>query len=284
MLLAARRHEHVLGLLYQAPAWASPTPNTLPANPSAYAAYVAAVVHRYGPHGTLWRRHPKLRNYAINTFDLWNEPYYDIGNNGSYSPAQYAQLVKAGGGAAHYADPSVKILAGAEMQGTPYRGKWEWWVDSMYRAVPDLNNYFDGVSVHPYGHDITHRSPYRPGHQYFGYTQMRRIELIRQQFVKHRAASKPFWVTEVGWPTCSGGSDRCVNAAGQVASLNHLMYYASTIWSGYVRAVFVYYYDDAGRSRFDPEANYGLTYSNHVGKPVLSVFRSFARRAPGNAW
>jgi hypothetical protein len=31
--------------------------------------------------------HPTLASYAIHTFELWNEPYYDNGNNGYYNPA-----------------------------------------------------------------------------------------------------------------------------------------------------------------------------------------------------
>jgi polysaccharide biosynthesis protein PslG len=284
MVLAARRHEHVLALLYTAPQWAAATPNALPSNPSAYADFVAAVVHRYGPSGSLWAKHPNLRAYAINTFDLWNEPYYDIGNNGDYNPARYAKLVKAAGAAGHAADPSAKLLMGAEMQGQMVRGSWRWWVDAMYRAVPDLNRYFDGVSVHPYGHDIRGLAPAIPNRQYFGYTQMRRIEIIRRQFVRHGAANKPFWSTEVGWPTCTHGTDRCVSPAGQVASLEALLRYSRTIWKGYMRAVFVYYYDDGRGSRSDPENDYGLTYSNHAPKPVLGVFRAFARSASVTAW
>jgi polysaccharide biosynthesis protein PslG len=284
MLLAAHRHEHVLALLYQAPRWAAPTQNSIPRDPGAYAAFVAAVVHRYGPHGTLWDRHARLRDYAVSTFDLWNEPYYDNGNNGRYDPARYARLVKAAGGAGHAADPSARLLLGAEMQGTLVDAKWLWWVDALYRAVPDLNNYFDGVAVHPYGRDITHRAPAIVGQAYHGYLQMRRIEIIRHQFVQHGAGSKPFWATEVGWPTCRSGSNRCVSLSGQLASLDQLMHDARTIWSGYVRAVFVYYYDDARNSSPDPESHYGLTYSNHVAKPILHVFRSFAQYAPVNAW
>ena len=107
----------------------------------------------------------------------------------------------------------------AEMQSSFSGGRWVWWVDQLYRAVPNLNSYFDGVSVHPYGHDIRGRSPAITGHAYNGYQQMRRIELIRGQFVHHGAANKPFWATEVGWPTCSHGSSRCVSTAGQAASL-----------------------------------------------------------------
>jgi hypothetical protein len=178
----------------------------------------------------------------------------------------------------------VKFLMGAEMEGEFVESKgvrnWVWWVDAMYTAVPDLNNYFDGVSVHPYGHDITHRSPAIAGQPYYGYDQMRRIELIREQFVKHGAASKPFWATEVGWPTCKHGTIRCVTPEGQRQSLNALMRYARTRWKSYLRAVFVFYFDDVGRNSANPDNDYGLTYFNHRPKLALPAFKDFAKLSP----
>ena len=284
VLLAARHQEHVLAQLYDAPGWAAKTSISVPAHPAAYASYVSAVVGRYGPHGTFWRSHPQLAAYAIQTFELWNEPYYDNGNNGDYNPGRYANLVKAAATAGRAADPAVKFLIGAEMQGEFVGSSWAWWVDAMYRAVPNLNNYFDGVSVHPYGHDIAGLAPAIPGQAYYGYHQMRRIQLIRRQFVKHGAASKPFWATEVGWPTCTHGSDRCVSNAGQLASLRTFLRYSRTIWKSYVRAVFVYYFDDVGANQANPDNDYGLTYFNHRAKPALGVFRASAKLSPVTGW
>lgn len=283
VLLAAERGVHVLGPLYNAPRWAAPTPTTLPADPTAYASYVAAVVRRYGPHGSLWKSHPNLAKYAIQTFDLWNEPYYSNGNGGDYDPARYAQLVKAASTAGRAADPAARFLIGAEMEGEFVRSSWVWWVDAMYQAVPDLNRYFDGVSVHPYGHDITGLAPAIVGQAYYGYNQMRRIELIRRQFVKHGAAAKPFWATEVGWPTCKRGTDRCVSPAGQITSLKTLIRYSRTIWKSYMRAVFVFYFDDVGANSADPDNDYGLIYFNRRPKPALGPFRAFAKRSPTTA-
>jgi hypothetical protein len=267
-----------------APGWAAATPTTVPANPAAYAAFVAAVVHRYGPYGTLWQSHPLLRDYAVTTYDLWNEPYYDNGNAGVYNPGRYASLVKAATTAGRAADPAAKFLLAAEMQGEFVRSGWLWWVDALYQAAPDLNKYFDGVSVHPYGHDITGLAPAIPGQQYFGYEQMRRLELIRRQLINHGAGDKPFWSTEVGWPTCQTGTDRCVSLRGQAASLRALLHYSRTIWSDYMRAVFVYYYDDHSGSSANPDNDYGLVYSNLRPKPALSVFRAAARTAAVVAW
>jgi hypothetical protein len=282
--LAAQRGVHVLVELYMAPRWAARTPTSVPADPTAYAGYVAAVVGRYGPGGTFWASHPNLESDTVQMFEIWNEAYYSNGNGGHYNPGRYARLVEAAVTAGRAANPAAKFLIGAEMQGEFVTSKgvrsWVWWVDAMYRAAPDLNNYFDGVSVHPYGHDITHRSPAIPGQPYYGYDQMRRIELIRKQFVKHGAADKPFWATEVGWPTCKHGTVRCVTPAGQRKSLKTIMRYAQTRWKSYVRAVFVFYFDDVGRNSADPDNDYGLIYFNLKPKLALPAFRAFAKLSP----
>lgn len=284
MLATARANTHVLALLSSTPRWAGPTNISIPSNPSGFAAFVAAVVHRYGPHGTFWRLHPTLRAYAITTYDLWSEPYYPNGNNGDYDPGRYARLVKAATIAGRAADPDSKFLMAAEMQSGLVGSSWVWWVDALYRAVPDLNKYFDGVSVHPYGHDITGLDPAFPNAPYYGYQQMRRIELIRQQFVAHGAAGKPFWSTEVGWPTCQHGTPRCVTLQGQAASLRALLNYSQTRWKSWMRAVFIYYFDDQPGPRSDSDNDYGLVYSNDQAKPSLNVFVAAAKRAPVSTW
>jgi hypothetical protein len=282
--LAARRGVHVFVELYMAPRWAGRTSTSVPADPSAYAAFVAAVVARYGPGGTFWAAHPGLPSDTVQTFEIWHEAYYSNGDAGHYDPGRYARLVQAAVTAGRAANPAARFLINAEMQGefvgSGAKRTWMWWVDALYKAVPDLNNYFDGVSVHPYGHDITHRSPAIPGRQYFGFDQMRRIEIIRKQFVAHGAADKPFWATEVGWPTCKHGSDRCVSPAGQRKSLDTLMRYAETRWKSYVRAVFVYYFNDLGRNTANPDNDYGLIYFNRKPKLVLPAFQAFAKLSP----
>ena len=60
VLALARNHQSVLALLNNAPRWASPASTGIPSNPSAYAQFVAAVAHRYGPGGTFWAAHKQL--------------------------------------------------------------------------------------------------------------------------------------------------------------------------------------------------------------------------------
>ncbi len=277
MLLTAEHHTHVLPVLFDAPSWAAPAEDAIPADPSAYAAYVGAVVARYGPHGSFWAQHPNLADYAIQTFEIWNEPYYSNGDNGDYDPGAYARLVKAAAIAGRQADPAARFLLAAENQSQLVNGTWVWWVNALYQAVPDLNNYFDGVAVHPYGTNMTSVSFPTPGRAYNGYEQIRRVQAIHQEFAAHDAAGKLLWITEIGWPTCTSGSDRCTTPAGQAADLTTVFNYARTSWKSFVGAVFVYSFDDShAEDPTSPESDYGLAYNNGTAKPALGVFRANA--------
>jgi polysaccharide biosynthesis protein PslG len=274
MQLAAQRGERILALLYDTPSWAGPSYNSIPADPSAFAQYVAAVINRYGPHGSFWSQNPAVNASPITTWELWNEPYLGSGDDGVYDPARYARLVKAAGIAGHGADPSAKFLVGAEMQSAMTNGAWQWWVDALYEAVPDLNSYFDGVAVHDYGSDVTTLNPIVPGQPYDNYGHIRRIEDIHQQFINHNAATKPFWITEAGWSTCSDSSS-CVTPAQQAANLATLFGYIKGSWSSFVQGAFIYSYGD-GSNPASTQGGYGLTYLNGSAKPALAVFQQAA--------
>jgi polysaccharide biosynthesis protein PslG len=273
--LAAQNNVHLLADLLDTPSWAGPTDNTIPDDPTAYASFVATVVGRYGPSGSFWSSHPTVPKVPITTFELWNEPYYSNGDNGDYNPGRYARLVKAAGAAGHAADPAARFLIAAENQCALVNGTWVWWVDALYQAVPDLNNYFDGVAVHPYGTDLTNVSYPTPGQAYNGYSQIRRVESIRQEFVNHGASNKALWITEIGWPTCTaGGSDRCTTPTGQASEIQTVFNYARTTWKPYVQAVFLYGYQDNNANTADPENDYGLVDYGGNAKPSLSTFKT----------
>jgi hypothetical protein len=266
MQVAAEQGEHILPVVDDPPAWASPSWDTIPADPSAYASLIAQLAARYGPRGTFWAQNPTLdRASAITTFELWNEPYF----SSNYDPPAYANLVKAAATAGRAANPATRYLLSAEITGRQIGSTWLSWIDALYQAMPDLNNYFDAVAIHPYGSDLT-------GLSGIGSNQMRRTELLRAAFVGHGAADKPLWITEVGWPTCTSGSVRCTTEAGQLASLQQLTIYIHTTWSSYIQAAFIYHYTDNGTDRTNPENDYGLTTYDYQAKPALAAFQSFA--------
>ncbi len=274
MQLAAQRGLHILAVLYDTPAWAGPAYNSIPSDPTAFAQYVAAVVVRYGTNGTFWAQNPSLNGSAITAWELWNEPYLGSGDDGVYDPARYAGLVKAAAAAGHTADPNAKFLLAAEMQSALTNGAWQWWVDALYQAVPDLNDYFNGVAVHDYGSDVTTLNPIVPGQPYDNYGHIRRIEDIRQQFINHNAAAKPFWITEAGWSTCADSSS-CVTPAQQGTNLATLFDDIHHDWSSFVQAAFIYSYGD-GSNPASTQGGYGLTYLSGTPKPALAVFQQEA--------
>jgi hypothetical protein len=281
MLDAARSGERVLALLDDTPAWAGPAPSAIPSNPSSYAAFVAAVVRRYGPHGSFWTEYPNLSASGIRTVEIWNEPFFSNGDDGDYNPARYAHLVEAAGTAAHAADPSVSVLLAAEMESARNSdGNWEWWVNAMYQAVPGLNNYFDGVAMHDYGTNTSTLNVMIPGRPYDNYDHMLRIENLRRQFINHGAADKPFWITEAGWSTCTQANIDCVTQDQQATNLSTLFDDIHTEWSSWVQAVFIYRYGD-GSDPTSVEGGYGLTNLDGTPKPALAVFRAAALGSGG---
>ena len=274
MLEAAQSGEQILPLLYETPAWAGPAPDSIPGNPAAFAGYVAALIRRYGPGGTFWSQHPSIAGSAVRTFEIWNEPFSDTGDNGNYDPGRYAQLVKAAAIAGHRADPQAKFLMAAEMQSArDGRGNWQWWVGALYQAVPDLNRYFDGIAMHDYGTDVDTLNPMTSGRAYHNYGHILRIENLRQQFIAHGAANKPFWITEAGWSTCTDSSADCVTQDQQAADLQTLFNDMRGPWRNWVKAAFIYRFGD-GADPSTVQGAYGLTNLDGTAKPALAVFRT----------
>ena len=278
MRLVGQRHLHIVAQLVGAPKWAAPTPTSVPSNPSTYAQFVAAFVHRYGPRGTFWLKNPTLSGSAITAYEIWNEPYYSSGNGGRYDPARYARLVRAAGIAGHAVDPSVKFLIEAEMQPNLTNGQWVWWVDALYRAMPNLNRYFNGVAVHDYGPYMKTLSPIVYGQPYPNFQHIRRIEDIHRQFIAHGAGAKAFWITETGWATCNQQNVDCFTPAQQATNLKTLFGYLHGRWKTWVQAALLYTYQDGSQPN-TVQGGYGLVHTNGTPKPALGIFKTYALRS-----
>jgi hypothetical protein len=275
MLALGERHMDTVPQVVGAPKWAAPSFWAVPTNPGPFADFVAALMHRYGVGGTFWKTNPRLKGSAITAVELLNEPYFTNGNAGVYDPGRYDRLVRATAIATRRVDRHVKLLLEADMATHESRGRFTWWVDAMYRAMPSLNRYFDGVAMHAYGNDATHLTPIRAGQPYQNFLRTRRIEDVRAQFVRHHAASKPFWIMETGYTTCRDHNVQCVSAAAQAADLRAQLGYIRGRYRTWVQAVFVYTYKDSNRGigEFD---GYGLLRWNGTPKPALSVFKPLA--------
>ncbi len=264
---SARHGLTVLPVLLETPPWAGRAWNTLPAEPLSYAGLVAQVTARYGPGGTFWRSHPALDgSLAPRLFELWNEPYLSRFSDGGVDPARYARLVRAAAQAGRRANPASGFLIEADY----YPGLADYF-EGMYRAVPDLNAYFDGIAVHPYSlvHSPADRSD-RWG--------VRRLEDVHRHFAAHGAGTKPLWITEIGWSTCPDNDRFCVSERRQAADIRSLFALLRHRWRSYVRGVFLYKLTSDPGSASDHENWFGLMRANGTRKPAWYAFRRAARR------
>jgi hypothetical protein len=105
----------------------------------------------YGPGGSFWSKHAGGQ-YAIETIEFGNETsfgyqYADDSPAGYASRAQtYALRFAEAASAIRTANPEVGLLAqGDSGNAGPI------WVESMFKAVPDLGSLVAGWTVHPYG-------------------------------------------------------------------------------------------------------------------------------------
>ena len=190
VLAAARKRIRVFPVVIQAPRWARLHPSeqfSPPDAPDAYAAYAAALVHRYGPNGSFWAEHPEVGALPIHDWQVWNEPagadkddrgsifWVDPGH--SFLP-RYVTLLRKARAAIKTADPTARVvLAGLVGQ------SWE-----TLRLIYNAGGrpLFDAVSLHPYTADVSN--------------VLRIVNFVRTLMNKRGDKAKPILVTEIAWP------------------------------------------------------------------------------------
>ena len=169
----------VIMLVDTTPCWASSAPASLqracvpgqsskanawpPSNPAAYAAFVAFLAQRYGPH--------------LAAIEVWNEP--DQANEdyfaGPEKPQRYAVLLRAAYIAIKQVNPSVPVLAGSLV------GANGVFLKALYAA--GIKGYYDGLAVHYYTLTLA---------------SLRSIHEVQVA----NGDTKPLWLTEFGWSSC----------------------------------------------------------------------------------
>jgi hypothetical protein len=270
---AASRRVTVLPVVESTPNWDAAQPGN-PASPpkstAPYAAFLTALVKRYGPQGTFWTAHPAIPRVPIRMWQIWNEPNFVRYWSVQPFAAGYVKLLAAARGALRAADPAAKVvLAGfADFS-------WQYLAD-VYR-VPGARQLFDIAAIHPY--------TAKAGGV---------IEILqRGRAVMDGAgdAGKPILATEITWPSSLGKAPPQFGVStteGQQASrlaqvmpllvsnrkkLGLLGFYWYT-WMG----------DESPRA-----APYGFDYAGLVKsvsgrvspKPALAVFKQWALRIEG---
>ena len=205
---AAQARLTVLPTVLSTPAWAALHPDnpaiSPPRNNGDYAAFMTALVRRYGPNGAFWKAHPRTPQLPIRTWQVWNEPNLAIfWTAHPYAPT-YVALLKAAYQAIKKADSGAKVM----LAGLPNQS----WValQNIYNAGG--RPFFDIAAVHPYTH-----SPAEVLHI---------VAIDRRVMATNHDANKPVSLTETGWCTDRFGTINQItwntNPKQQATNLTHL--------------------------------------------------------------
>jgi hypothetical protein len=159
-----------------------------PREPSEYAAYLTALVGRYGPGGTFWNERPELPRLPIRAWQIWNEPHlpfqWTVGPDVDWARG-YARLLSAAYRAAKDADAGALVVLAGLTNASPQ------YLRDLYRA--GVRGDFDVGAIHPYTSkprnvlDLARR--------------------FRRVMRKHGDGQNRLWATELGLPAAKGRAD-----------------------------------------------------------------------------
>ena len=271
---AAAHDLSVLPVVEYAPRWDALQPGNRASatrSPVPYAAFMAALARRYGPHGTYWSAHPQYPPKPIRMWQIWNEPNFSsYWSEQPFAPS-YVRLVGAARSALRAVDPGAEVV----LAGLP-NFSWQY-LAQIYR-VPGARSLFDLVAVHPYTAQARGVI-----------TILSRVRAVMNRFGDR---AKPMLATEVSWPSSDGrASDQFgigTNEAGQASRLREVMPLLAQDRAKLGLAGFYWYtwMGDEG-----PTATYAFDYAGLLryvsgqisAKPALAVFQRGALAIEGCA-
>ncbi|MBX5442391.1 MAG: hypothetical protein IRZ32_12810 [Solirubrobacteraceae bacterium] len=272
---AARNGLRVVPVVLRAPAWARVDPSNFaspPRDPQDFAAYLQALIARYGPNGTFWAENPDVPKRPQRVWQVWNEPNL---NRYWSSPKPFARdfvaLQRAAYRAIKAADPGATVvLAGF--------GNDSWnALEKAYDA--GLNgSMYDVAGMHPFSGRVAN--------------VMKIVRLNRQVMNRHGDARKPIMITEITWPSALGTEATTTTGfetteAGQARKLTEAYRgfmrrrkawrIQNVIWSTWLTSDMgsTNSFDWSGLRRLNPADPAG----EPLDKPALAAYRSLALAA-----
>ena len=265
MVAIARRNKlDILGILQYSPSWASGTNYKLPTKFSSHCGLPDTTQESYDKY----RAYPPLNPSDFGTFvyvtvkrypdvkywQIWNEPNNPVFWRNNPRADQYVALLKEAYGAVKRANPKAMVVfGGLSLNDQEY-------MEKIYTL--GAKNYFDIMAVHPY-------NPAQAPSQYLEF------ELTKlKQFMGNRDdGQKEIWVTEIGWPTSTGG----VSEKTQAQYIEETYRIAGSL--DFVGAVFWQTLADctADLQKAVDEQNYGLYRTDFSAKPGVQKYRDIAR-------
>ncbi len=199
----------VLAVLDDPPAWAATKPPRgerlsevtvfPPRKMAQFAAFAALLARRYGPGGSFWRAHPKLRAVPIRSWEIWNEPNFEIYWGGHPSAAAYAAMLRAVYPAIHAVDPHANIVTAGVANTTIGGIGAEPYIRELLATRP--RPAFDTLAIHAYAINPA--------------GVIESVEQVRGILNAAGLNSTPIWLTEFGWASGGPPSPFTVGSARQ---------------------------------------------------------------------
>ena len=259
---------NILGIFAYSSSWGADGATIYhpPKDPSAYANFTRRVVERYGPNGTFWQQNPTLAPRPLTAVEIWNEPWLSFFWRPNPEPARYAQLVRAASAAIKAAQPTVKVLASADIfQMRSDTTQSRDWFRLVLEADPTLfRDAVDVLSVHTYSQARSPLDTVTAPRWRFD-----RFRLTRDLAAAY-GANKPIWITEFGWTTEPGNAD-AVNEATQATYTQQALDLALRQWGSVVEKAFVFYW---GESSDSYTAGYSPLRPDGSAKPLWNTVQA----------
>ncbi len=274
--VAAANGLRVLPVVLRAPAWAREVPAEMASPPkgdASFAAFLTALVGRYGPQGSFWAARPDVPRRPQRQWQIWNEPNIDTyWTSPRPFAARYVRLLRASYRALKAADPgSEVVLAGFA------NFSWRALADA-YRA--GARRWFDVAAVHPFSGRLAN--------------VLKIVRLTREVMARAGDRRKGLIVSELTWPSARGKTENTIGfettEAGQAARLRNA--YRAILGirrSARIRQVFWYTWLSPDRDSPNSFSWSGLRRLGPAGtdapvdKPALAEFRRIALRVAGGA-
>jgi hypothetical protein len=244
---AASQGMATLAILGFPPAWASSRPDAerfrlYEPDMEAWAAYVEAVTRHYKD--------------LIGHWEIWNEPNTEAFWQPQPDPERYLALLKVAYAAAKRGNPRCTVLMpGLAGPGSDPRSRT--YLDRLIAL--GATRHCDAISIHPY----------RLG-------SPEDTDLIADlRWIRSRCLAagqvRPIWITEMGWPTHTGGG---LSERTQAAMLARAYLLAAA--SQLVDRFFWFRMHDSGPDRTFPDDNFGLCRDDLSPKPAFFAHRTLA--------
>jgi len=258
----------VMPVMLRAPGWARIDPGNFaspPKDPRDFAAFLRAMVGRYGPTGSFWTAHPEIPRRPQRAWEIWNEPNLDRYWSSPKSFAKpFVALMKSAHDGLKAADPGSEVVLAA-------MGNASWKALAQAYAAGLRPSMYDVVALHPFSGRLEN--------------VLKIVRLNREAMAANGDGAKHVVISELTWPSAQGKTKnttgfetteggqatRLANSFRALTKLRRSQRIDGIVWSTWLTR------DMGSANSFDWSGLRKLNPANPAGEPVTKpALRAFS--------